>query len=568
MTFQTLGLRDELLQAVTEMGFQTPMPIQAQAIPALLAEPTRDFVGLAQTGTGKTGAFGLPLLQKINPAKRQPQALIVCPTRELCMQLCTELRQFSRHLKAIRALAVYGGASISFQISELRRGTHLVVATPGRLLDLMQRGAITLDQVFCVVLDEADEMLNMGFQEDIDCILKALPKGVNTWMFSATMGSGVAAIARAYLHDPVEVTVGARNQGAANIAHLCYTVRPADRLACLQRLIDLTPTFYGLVFRRTRRDAQELAEALLRDGYRAEALHGDLTQAQRDSVMRRFRNRQVTLLVATDVAARGIDVDGISHIVHYDLPDDPDVYTHRSGRTARAGKSGVSLVFIAPADKRRIVMLERRLRISFVRERVPDGRDLAHRRLQEMAATLLATPVDAAALADYLPAVETALAALTREQIIAHLAAAELAKLHAGRSPARDLNAPEATATPAARREAGPMRCFEIDAGRADNIHEGAIVRLVCETTGIGSDRIGAIRMQDHSTLLEVAADAAEHLAASLPGAMLDGRPVRVREHNQPLPRSHRAAGPAHAARGAAGARFRAPGRRPDHNRR
>jgi ATP-dependent RNA helicase DeaD len=542
MTFQELGLRAELLQAIAEMGFTTPMPIQEQALPPLLAGDT-DFVGLAQTGTGKTGAYGLPLLHKLDTARKRPQALILCPTRELCLQIVQELRQFGRHLKGARVVAVYGGASISFQVGELRRGAQIVVATPGRLLDLLQRGALALEDVTVTVLDEADEMLDMGFQEDLERILKALPAAVHTWMFSATMSKEVAAIARRHLKHPVEVTVGTRNQAADNIVHHCYTVHPSHRYASLKRILDVTPDLFALVFRRTRRDTQELAEMLARDGYPAEPLHGDLSQAQRDAVMGRFRRRQLRLLIATDVAARGIDVENITHIIHYDLPDEIELYTHRSGRTARAGKSGCSVVFVGPADRYRIGQMERRLRIRFSEQKVPDGTEICRRRLLAMAARLAAAQVDDKAVSKLLPPVEEALAALTREDLVKRLVAVELERFKGSHVSAQNLNA-EGAGAPAPRaasraRAGSPMHAFEIDAGRADGINEGAIVRLVCERGALGSNCIGGIRIGARTSLFEVAGEVVEQVREGLREALLDGRAVRLRDAVEPLAGGH-----------------------------
>ena len=532
MTFLELGLREELIRAVTEMGFETPMPIQEQTIPALLANET-DFVGLAQTGTGKTGAFGLPLLQRLDASQKAPQGIILCPTRELCMQTVQELRQFGKHLKGLRVAAVYGGASISFQINELRRGAQIVVATPGRLLDIIQRGAIDLGQIRVAVLDEADEMLDMGFQDDLELIIKSLPEGKKTWMFSATMGKDVASIAKRYLHSPVEVRCGTRNQTAANIIHHCYIVHPSHRYASLRRILDMTPDLFGLIFRRTRRDTQDLADMLSRDGYDAEPLHGDLSQAQRDQVMGRFRNRQVRLLIATDVAARGIDVDDITHIIHYDLPDDIDVYTHRSGRTARAGKSGFSIVFISPAERYRVGQMERRLRISFVDQQVPDGQAVCRQRLMKMVDEIEAMSVDEEAIEKYFPAIDERLAALTSEDLIKRLVTAELKRVKGTHISHQNLNAgarAEAPVQTRRGRDMGPAHTFELNVGRDDGINEGAIVRLVCENGAIESRQIGSIQMNAHSTFFDVAQDAAQQVREGLKQAQLDDNDVKIRD--------------------------------------
>ncbi len=577
MNFQSLGLKPELIRAVTEMGFETPMPIQEQAIPVLMTGNT-DFVGLAQTGTGKTGAYGLALLQRIDTACHTPQALILCPTRELCMQITGELRQFGLHLKGFKVVAVYGGAMISAQISEIRRGVQVVVATPGRLCDLMRRKALNLSGVAIAVLDEADEMLNMGFKEDLDLILEAMPEDVSTWLFSATMQGGVAAIARKYLNKPFEITIGTRNQSAANLTHIVYLLQRAHRYVALKRLLDVETEMFGLIFRRTRREAQELADALVRDGYPAEALHGDLSQSQRDSVMRHFRNRQVHLLIATDVAARGLDIDDITHVIHYDLPDDLEVYTHRSGRTARAGKSGVSVVFASPSESYRLRQLEHTLRIRFTIGKVPDGREACRRILLAMAKKLADTDVVASAIADYLPPVAEVFQLLSKDQLVAHLVAAEVKHYHATHGTTTDINAvsnsparinthsasrtphaphatPHAPHTPHAaprathvRRPAdGPMHRFQIDIGRRDRANEGAIVRMVCENAGIQSSTIGRIAMEDTVSFFDVQEQAVEQVRSGLRQARFDGRPVAVRDALASGPAGERMRpGPAH----------------------
>jgi ATP-dependent RNA helicase DeaD len=340
MSFTHLGLNEALLSAITELGFEKPMPIQEQAIPVLL-EDQHDFIGLAQTGTGKTAAFGLALLQRIDIEHCHPQGMIICPTRELCLQVTEDLKRFARYQDGLRIVSVYGGANITQQIKQLKKGAHIIVATPGRLLDLTRRKAVRPESVSCVVLDEADEMLNMGFKEDIDTLLDSLPEQRRIWLFSATMEKGVADIAHTYLSDPQEITVGNKNQSAANINHSYCMVKEKNRYPALKRLLDYAPDIYGIIFCRTRKETQTVAEHLLQDGYQAEALHGDLSQSQRDYVMRKFRQQSVRMLVATDVAARGLDVDNLSHIIHYRVPEEPAIYTHRSGRTARAGKSGL-----------------------------------------------------------------------------------------------------------------------------------------------------------------------------------------------------------------------------------
>ncbi|RYZ60637.1 MAG: DEAD/DEAH box helicase, partial [Chitinophagaceae bacterium] len=343
--FSELGLNEQLLASVEELGFTQPTTIQEKAIPVLLSG-TKDFIGLAQTGTGKTAAFGLPLLQLVDTEKKYPQALLICPTRELCMQIVNEIENFKKHSKGINLVAVYGGTSISQQIRDIRRGVQIVVATPGRLIDLIERKAINLDEISYVVLDEADEMLNMGFQEDIETILKNTPKRESTWLFSATMPPEIRSVSKRYMKEPVEITVGKKNTANKNVDHQYVVTQAQHRYETLKRLIDFTPGMYGIIFTRTKADAQEITEKLTREGYDIEALHGDLSQQQRNKVMDEFREKTLQLLIATDVAARGIDVSGITHVINFELPDDMEVYTHRSGRTGRAGKTGVCISIV------------------------------------------------------------------------------------------------------------------------------------------------------------------------------------------------------------------------------
>ena len=363
LTFDDLGVSAPLMQAVEELGFEHPMPIQAQVIPVILghteAGEGRDVVGLAQTGTGKTAAFGLPVLQNIDLRKAEPQALVLAPTRELCLQIASDLQDYSKYLKGIAILPVYGGSSIGSQIGALKRGVHVVVATPGRLIDLMERGAVSLAKVKTLVLDEADEMLNMGFQEDIETILGGVPEDHRTMLFSATMPKTIAEIAKKYLNNAVEITIGHKNAGSANVNHVYYLVHAKDKYAALKRIVDYYPNIYGIIFCRTKLDTQEIAKNLMDEGYNADALHGDLSQEQRDLVMRKFRTRHLQLLVATDVAARGLDVDDLTHVINYGLPDDLEVYTHRSGRTGRACKKGTSICIVHIKERRRLKDIDR-----------------------------------------------------------------------------------------------------------------------------------------------------------------------------------------------------------------
>ncbi|MDE7411266.1 MAG: DEAD/DEAH box helicase, partial [Paramuribaculum sp.] len=393
MTFEELGVRDDLRRAIEELGFEIPMPVQEKVIPHLLNEDS-DVVALAQTGTGKTAAFGLPLLQRINPELMTPQALILSPTRELCLQIGSDLADFSKYMPAVKVLPVYGGSSMESQIRALRQGVQIIVATPGRLIDLIRRGVVSLDNVHTVVLDEADEMLNMGFLDSIDDILSHVPADRKMLMFSATMPDEIARIAKKYMHSPVEFVVGKRNEGAQNVRHIYYMVNARDKYLALKRIADDNPNIYGIIFCRTRRDTQEIADKLIADGYNADALHGDLSQQQRDMVMRKFRDRVTSLLVATDVAARGLDVDDLTHVINFGLPDDTAVYTHRSGRTGRAGKTGVSVAIIHSREKGKLREIEKKIGKKFERCEVPTPRHIIEKQLYHLADKIERAEVD------------------------------------------------------------------------------------------------------------------------------------------------------------------------------
>lgn len=537
MNFSTLGLHAALVEATADMGFETPTAIQERAIPALLAGE-KDFVGLAETGTGKTGAFGLPLIQRIHPAETRPQGIVICPTRELCLQITEDLKNFARHLREIRIIAVYGGASISNQIRLLKKGPQIIVATPGRLLDLLNRKALALSHVSSAVLDEADEMLNMGFKEDIDSILGQMPEDRHIWLFSATMAEGVAAIARNYLTDPVEVRVGGRNRSPKAIRHTCYVIHEKHRYQGLKRIIDFTPEIFGLVFCRTRQETQTVAEALMQDGYQAEALHGDLSQSQRDYVMRKFRRKAVRILVATDVAARGLDVEDISHIIHYRLPDETGIYTHRSGRTARAGKSGESIALINTKERHRIRDLEARRNIRFTFSKMPDGRAICEKQLFGLVEKIVRTDVGGTDIEDYLPAVCEALDQFDKEELIKRFISAEFNRFNEYYRTAEDIHVeikPRKAAAPKPRAiKSRPKRKkaqrFFINIGRLDKINEKTITRLVCARSGIGSSMIGAIDLKREFSFFEVDRSAAGKIRNSFENVVVDGRRVQVRE--------------------------------------
>ncbi|MEO7767149.1 MAG: DEAD/DEAH box helicase, partial [Ferruginibacter sp.] len=422
--FEALGLNEQLVQAVTEMGFETPTPIQEKAIPVLLSGTT-DFVGLAQTGTGKTAAFGLPLLHLIDTSQKHPQALIVCPTRELCIQICNDLMHFKKHVKGLSVEPVYGGASIVMQIRELKRGVQIVVATPGRLIDLIERKAIDLQKVKYVVLDEADEMLNMGFRDDIDFVLKNTVLRESIWLFSATMPTAVKAISKNFMTNPIEITMGKKNTTNVNIDHQYFITPAHSRYDTLKRLVDFNPGMYGLIFTRTKADAQEVAERLVKEGYDIEALHGDLTQQQRDKVMGRFRSKSIQLLIATDVAARGIDVDGITHVINYELPDDIEVYTHRSGRTARAGKSGICITICHSRESYKIRSIEKMVNAHFHRLDIPSGKDVCRKQFFHFMDKLMDADISNGEYETYMPDLQKKFEDISKEEVLKRVAALE-----------------------------------------------------------------------------------------------------------------------------------------------
>ena len=415
-SFLNLGLDEDLLKAVQQMGFETPSEIQSKAIPQLLEKET-DLVALAQTGTGKTAAFGFPLLQKIDTKRKVVQGLIIAPTRELCLQITTELGKYAQFKKGTKIVAVYGGASVREQAESIKSGVQIVVATPGRLLDLIQRKMLRSDQIEYCVLDEADEMLNMGFYQDIKSILSYTPEEKLTWLFSATMPAEVAQIAKEFMHRPLEITVGSKNEGATTVSHFVYTVSARNKYGALKRIVDSDPQLFAVIFCRTKRETQKIAEKLIEDGYNASALHGDLSQNQRDLVMAGFRKRQIQILVATDVAARGIDVDDITHVIHYQLPDEPETYNHRSGRTGRAGKTGNSLCLCTNSDRRKIEQFERKLKKKFEFAEVPSVDGIIENQLKSLADKLRDTEVDES-IESYMPLLEETLASIDRETLL------------------------------------------------------------------------------------------------------------------------------------------------------
>ncbi|MBN2419655.1 MAG: DEAD/DEAH box helicase [Deltaproteobacteria bacterium] len=537
MSFENLDLIDELLQAVNELGFKTPTPIQTETIPEIINGDV-DLVGLAPTGTGKTAAFGLPMIQLIDFGIKDTQGLIICPTRELCAQIYEDIRNFCRYVKGARVSAIAGGASMENQIKQVKKGAQIIVATPGRLLDLINRKIIRLSHVSYVVLDEADEMLNMGFKEDLDAILENTPDHKRVWLFSATMPDEVALITRQYMEDPVRVTVGKKNRGAENILHLNYIIHEKDRYQALKRIIDYSPDIYGLVFCRTRMETQEIAEKLIKDNYNADALHGDLSQAARDNVMNRFRNRSLQILIATDVAARGLDVKDITHVINYKLPDEPQIYTHRSGRTARAGKSGTSIVITNSREKKKLEMIEKKAGVRFTYTKVPEGYEVCEKQLYSMIGKMVDVDVDYKEIEPFLAPVYNTLKGLSREELIQRFISMEFNRfldyyrdskdINVARSDRKENLKPSEKGTHKRNISQGKSKRFFLNTGALDNLSKKGLIKTICGVAGISSQQIGPIEIMREFSFFEVESGVAEKVFRSMKGATLDGREINI----------------------------------------
>ena len=527
-SFKMLGLEARVLEGVEALGFETPTPIQQQAIPILLSG-NRDFIGLAQTGTGKTAAFGLPLLQLLDFSSKKTQALILAPTRELCVQISNDLVSFATGIKGVNVVSVYGGASITKQIDQIRRGAQIVAATPGRLIDLIDRKAVKLEEISYVVLDEADEMLNMGFQEDIDYILENTPESRNTWLFSATMPPEVRSIANNYMFEPFELTVGKKNAGAENIEHVYYLVQSRDRYMALKRVVDYNPDIFGIVFCRTKIESQEIAEKLIKDGYNADAIHGDLSQQQRDKVMGLFRDRSLQLLIATDVAARGIDVSNVTHVINYELPDDTEVYTHRSGRTARAGRSGISVAIISPKEMGKIKQIERQLNRKFRVEKVPDGFMVCEKQLLHLIDKVHDVEVDEKAIGAYLPGIYKALEDLSKEEVIKRFTSLEFNRFLDYYRNAPDINVDASRgATERGKMRTGNADTMFINLGSADGFDPSKMLRYICETSDVKGGDIGRIDIKGVYSFIDIDRKFLPKVLTAFEGEVFRGRKVRV----------------------------------------
>ncbi len=552
-TFEELGLQEKLLKSVEELGFTQPTPIQEKAIPVLLSG-TKDLIGLAQTGTGKTAAFGLPLLQLIDSKEKYPQALIVCPTRELCLQIEKEMELFKKHLPGVHIVAVYGGSSISMQIRDIRRGVQIIVATPGRLIDLIERKAINLEKIKYVVLDEADEMLNMGFQEDIEFILQNTPQRDSTWLFSATMPQEIRKVSKKYMQSPAEITVGKMNTANKNIDHQYYVASAQHRYETLKRLIDFNPGMYGIIFTRTKADAQEIAEKLTREGYDIDALHGDLTQAQRNKVMDEFRDKTLQLLIATDVAARGIDVQGITHVINYELPDDVEVYTHRSGRTGRAGKTGVCMSIVHSRETGRIRQIERIVQVPFHKVEIPSGKDVCRKQFFYFMDKLLQTDISHGDYETYLPMLQEKFADVSKDEVLKRVAALEFDRFLRYYENAEDLNARERREERGGRqasfegrgdrsgdrrrdtkgREFGggngnSTRLF-VNLGTKDGFYKASFLQFILDMSDLNKDVLGRVDMKEMNSWIEIDKGAANKMIQSIDGKKYKGRRLRMNE--------------------------------------
>jgi ATP-dependent RNA helicase DeaD len=543
MIFDVLGIEDGLLKSIAALGFTEPTPIQEKAIPVLLSG-TKDFVGLAQTGTGKTAAFGLPLLQLVSKEDKYPQGLIVCPTRELCMQITNDLANFRKHKPGLHVTAVYGGASIGEQIRDLKKGPQIVVATPGRLIDLIERKAINLSNIHYIVLDEADEMLNMGFREDIEFILQNTPNRHSAWLFSATMPVEVRQVSKRFMKDPFEITIGRINAANVNIDHQYYVTAGVNRYETLKRIIDFNPGLYGIIFTRTKADAQEITESLIREGYDIEALHGDLTQVQRDKVMGRFREKSLQLLIATDVAARGIDVQGITHVINYELPDDSEVYTHRSGRTGRAGKSGVCISILTQRETYRLRQIEKMMNNRFHKMDIPTGKDVCRKQFFHFIDRMLEADISHGEYETYLPVLKEKFAHIEKEEILQRVAALEFDRFLQYYENAADLNVREekraerrTERTGAVRdtkgrsfgKSGGFQRLF-VNLGTKDGFYKASFLQFILDMSDLNKEVLGRIDMKEMNSWIEIDQSAASKMIRALDGKKFKGRKIRMND--------------------------------------
>lgn len=537
--FEALGLDKPLLDAISDLGFESPSEVQEKSIPVLLGQDT-DLVALAQTGTGKTAAFGFPMIQKIDADSRTTQGLILSPTRELCLQITNELKLYSKYVKGLNTVAIYGGASITEQAKQIKRGAQIVVATPGRMKDMIGRGMVDISKIDYCVLDEADEMLNMGFYEDIKDILSNTPQEKLTWLFSATMPKEVATISKKFMHQPVEITVGTKNAGAATVQHEYYVVGGRDRYSALKRLADANPGIFSVVFCRTKRDTQRVAEKLIEDGYNAGALHGDLSQNQRDMVMNAFRKKQVQMLVATDVAARGIDVDDITHVINYQLPDEIETYTHRSGRTGRAGKSGISMVIVTRSELRKIKSIEGKIKQDFIAKKIPSGIEICEIQLYHLANKIKETKVNSE-IESYLPAINDVLEGIDRDELIKKIVSVEFTQFYNYYSKTKDLNTSDGDRDHSSKGDRkgddapseGSVRYF-INIGERDGYDWMSLKDFLRDTLNVEKEDIFNVDTKDSFSFFNSDAQLTDFILQTFNEFKVDGRFINVEVSKNP----------------------------------
>lgn len=544
-TFEELGVSEEIRRAIEEMGFENPMPVQEEVIPYLLGT-RNDVIALAQTGTGKTAAFGIPLLQRIDTRIPQTQAIVLSPTRELCLQIADDLKDYSKYVPGIHVIPVYGGASIETQIRALKKGVHIIVATPGRLIDLMNRGVAKLGAVSNVVLDEADEMLNMGFSEDLNTILAGVPEERNTLLFSATMSKEIEKIARTYLHDPKEIVVGSRNEGAENVNHIYYMVSAKDKYLALKRIVDFHPRIYAIIFCRTKVETQDIADKLIKDGYNAESLHGDLSQQQRDLTMQKFRQHLTQLLVATDVAARGLDVDDLTHVINYGMPDDIENYIHRSGRTGRAGKKGTSIAIVHTREKGKIKQVERHLGKNFQVGEMPSPEEICKKQLYKVMDQIVKTDVDEEQIAPFMQDISRYFEFVDKDELIKKIVSVEFGKfldyyanapevrIETGKKSRDEERRERKERGRGGRRqtEEGYSRLF-INLGKKDGFYPGEVMQFINRYVK-GHVAVGHIDLQNTFSFIEVGNNDAEKVMSGLTGVNYKGREVRCNSGDEP----------------------------------
>ncbi len=555
-TFADLGVNSRILEALSSLGFLQPTPVQAEVIPVILQQRV-DLISLAQTGTGKTAAFGLPLIQLTRAQERDTQGLVLCPTRELCMQVTRDMASFSRYVQGVKVVAIYGGASIEQQIKALRQGAQIIVATPGRLNDLLNRGKVDLSRVRYVVFDEADEMLQMGFQDELNDILARTPLEKNILLFSATMSKEVAAIAATYMNDPVELTIGRRNAGAENVRHEYYMVHVRNRYPCLKRIIDNFPGNYSIVFCRTRQETADVAAKLINDGYGADALHGELSQAQRDQVMEKFRNKNLQILVATDVAARGLDVNDLTHVINYTLPDDMSLYTHRSGRTGRAGRSGTSVAIVHMKERHRIKDIEKKINKKFVQCFVPSGADICKKQLLSQVDAITGAEVDNELIGPLYDEITKQFSQLSREELIGKIVSLQCSRfleyyrnapdlnVRGGdekKQPSRGLSARKANNNKSGGKfkNGGKFTCFALNVGRRQGLLPQGLIGTINGIPGVGRIKVGKIEISRNTALLEAESRFAPQILRAFQHATINGKTVSIevaREGGQSAPR-------------------------------